>query len=236
MNKPYRNRTMTQRLIYITGECPEKPIVYALHGEQGDMLIDTGNEAMVHQLDDWIKETNLNVRWAFLTHGHFDHTWNCRFLKEKYGTQIILHEKDRELLALGEIRRLYASKYCNEAITEESNAISDMYAPYAPFCKVDYYINNEDTGFLRTLGFDADIVMLPGHTRGSVGVMQGKVLYCGDACASINGQYFTALFGEEPESIFPSEEKIFEMDPMIIAPGHGKIIINELHSGFNKRR
>ena len=225
---------MTQRLIYITGECQQKPIVYALHGEQGDMLIDTGTGTMVHQLDDWIKETDLNVRWAFLTHGHFDHTWNCRFLKQKYGTQIILHEKDRELLALGETRTLYASKYCNKAVTEMCNEINEVCAPYAPVCKVDYYIGNEDTGFLRTLGFDADIVMLPGHTSGSVGVMQGKVLYCGDACSAKNGQYFTAMFGDEPESIIASENRIFELNPIIIAPGHGKIIINERYSGFNK--
>ncbi len=225
---------MTQRLIYITGECKQRPIVYALHGEQGDMLIDTGTGTMLHQLDDWIKENHLNVRWAFLTHGHFDHTWNCRFLKQKYSTQIILHEKDRELLALGEIRTLYASKYCNKDVTEKSNAFNELYAPYAPFCKVDHYISNDDTAFLRRLGFDADIVMLPGHTSGSMGVMQGKVLYRGDACAAKNGQYFTALFGEEPESIIPSENRIFELNPMIIAPGHGKIIINEMYSGFSR--
>ena len=53
---------------------------------------------------------------------------------------------------------------------------------------------------------------------------------------AINEQYFTALFGEEPESIIPSENRIFELNPIIIAPGHGKIIINERYSGFNKKR
>ena len=227
---------MTQKLIYITGKCQQKPIVYALHGEQGDMLIDTGNFFMTHQLDDLIKENHLNVKWVFMTHGHFDHTWNCRYLKQKYGAQIILHERDCELLMLGKTRTVYASEYRNKAITDESNAYDEKYAPYVPFCKVDYRITNEDTDFLRKLGFDADVVMLPGHTKGSVGIMQGKVLYCGDACASKNGQFFTALFGDEPDNIIPSEKKIFDLDPMIIAPGHGKIIINEKHSGFSSHK
>lgn len=225
---------MTQRLIYLTGECKQRPIVYAIHGEQGDLLIDTGNNTMVHQLDDWIKKNHLNVRWVFLTHGHFDHTWNCRFLKQKYGAEIILHERDRGLLAFGEIRLVYATKYCYKKITEKCNSINAQYNPCSPFCKVDHYISNEDTGFLRSLGFDADIVMLPGHTKGSMGILQGKVLYCGDACSAKNGQYFTAMFGEERESIFRSENRIFELDPIIIAPGHGKIIINEKYSGFSR--
>ena len=74
--------------------------------------------------------------------------------------------------------------------------------------------------------------MLPGHSKGSMAVHQGEVLYCGDACAAINGNYFTTLFGEEPESIFASEAKIFELDPIIIAPGHGKVVINEKYSGY----
>lgn len=44
----------------------------------------------------------------------------------------------------------------------------------------------------------------------------------------------TALFGEEPESIIPSENRIFELNPVIIAPEHGKIIINEMYSGFSQ--
>jgi len=35
------------------------------------------------------------------------------------------------------------------------------------------------------------------------------------------------MFGEDVASIYSSEKKIFELNPLIIAPGHGKYIINE---------
>lgn len=60
-----------------------------------------------------------------------------------------------------------------------------------------------------------------------MGILQGRVMYCGDAVSDKGGDYFTAIFGENIDSIYVSEKKIFELNPLIIAPGHGKHIINE---------
>ena len=56
----------------------------------------------------------------------------------------------------------------------------------SPHYDADIYFGSKDRALLRKIGFDADIISLPGHTYGSVGIYSKGVLYCGDA--------FTALW------------------------------------------
>lgn len=215
----------SKKILYCTGRSKDRPLVYVLRGENGDLLIDTGNKSVTHQIDRWIRRNKFQIKWIFLTHGHFDHTWNAQFFKRKYGAKVILHEKDRHLFCMDEPAPLYPSTDKNIRITAAANAL--QYGNAAPFCKVDYFLKDEDTDFLRTLGFDADIVMLPGHTAGSMGIVQGRVLYAGDAISAKRGDYFTAMFGESVNEIFTTEKKIFDENPLVIAPGHGQLVINE---------
>ena len=62
---------------------------------------------------------------------------------------------------------------------------------------MDYYLTDSDTDFLRKLGFDADVIMLPGHTAGSMGIVADNVIYAGDACSSVRGEYKKVYFGTE---------------------------------------
>ena len=215
----------TQTILQCTGLAIDKPIVYILRGEQGDLLIDTGTRQVTHQIDRWILRNHFNIKWIFLTHGHFDHTWNARYFKQKYNADVILHEKDRALFCEGEHFELFPSSEKTVRITAVSNKFAAKFT--APFCRVDKFISDGETDFLRSLGFDADIVMLPGHTEGSMGILQGRVLYAGDSVSAKGGDYYTAMFGENVKALLESEKKIFELNPLIIAPGHGHIIINE---------
>jgi len=215
----------SQRLYFCVGNIVERPMVYVLQGKQGDILIDTGMEECLEQMTDWIEENHFNIKWVFLTHGHYDHTWNASFFREKYGAKVLLHEKDKSLMHEGDFVPMKASSESTEYITACANDIASKHP--VKFCEIDYYITDKDTDFLRKNGFDADVVMLPGHTEGSMGIMQGRVMYCGDAVSAKGGDYYTAMFGENVNSIYESEKKIFDMNPLIIAPGHGKYIINE---------
>jgi len=215
----------SQRIYCCTGNIAERPMVYILRGKQGDMLIDTGMEGCLEQIVGWITENGFDVKWIFLTHGHFDHVWNAAFLRQKYGAEVLLHEKDESLLHENGFVTLKASSASTEYETACANALASHH--HVNYCKIDRFITGKDTGYLRKIGFDADIVMLPGHTEGSMGILQGRVMYCGDAVSAKGGDYYTAMFGENVGSIYESEKKIFDLNPLIIAPGHGKYIINE---------
>lgn len=215
----------TSKINYYICSTPNKPIVYVLHGKNGDMLIDTGLDTTVDEIEKWLDEEKFNIKWIFLTHGHYDHTFNAKFFKDKYGAEVILHQNDLDLYYGVECQFLLPTSRKN--ITAANIANQDIRTADIPLCAVDHPVTDDNTDLLKTLGFDAEIVMLHGHTAGSMGIKQGRVLYCGDACAAIGGDYFTSLFGSDLGELFRTEEKIFELNPLVIAPGHGKLIINE---------
>ena len=210
-------------MLYLTGLTHDKPLMYVLRGENGDLLIDTGNALTVRQLDRWIRRNNFNIKWVLLTHGHYDHTWNARYLKQKYGASVIMHEKDKSLFCAMENRPMYPTDNKHALLVHIASKLVDAHV--SPFCRVDKYLTDEDGEYLKNLGFDAEIVFLPGHTAGSVGVLSENVLYAGDAVSAVKGKYNTAFFGEDLNAIYDSEKKILEMNADVIAPGHGRPII-----------
>ncbi len=63
-------------------------------------IIDAGNcNSREHQaLFNFIEERGLKPKLAINTHGHFDHVVGVEALRERYGVQFALSEKDRFLL------------------------------------------------------------------------------------------------------------------------------------------
>ncbi len=214
-----------KKIIMCTGHSPDKPLVYVLRGKYGDLLIDTGSIHNTRQIDRWIRSNGFSIKWVFLTHGHFDHSWSARFLKEKYGAKIIMHECDREILGSKVIRPLTSTSEKGRNMAILGNKA--MQVNTAPPCDVDIYLTDRDTDALHKLGFDEEVVMLHGHTLGSMGILQGRVLYAGDAISAKKGEYYTAFIGEDVKEIYRSELKIFGINPLIIAPGHGQLVVNE---------
>ena len=220
-----KKREVKNRIHYKICTTPDKPIIYVLHGSQGDLMIDTGRKMNCRSIDRWLRSSGFDIKWIFLTHAHFDHVYNARFFKEKYGAKVLIHEKDKPLFLKEEIPEYYPTSEDSKLTTQMANRL--IRTVQYPDCAIDIEVRDDDTQLLRELGFDADIVMLPGHTAGSMGIKQEKVLYCGDACAAKRGDYYTSLLGSDIEAVLRTEKKLFEMNPLIIAPGHGNIIINE---------
>ncbi|HOC35044.1 MAG TPA: hypothetical protein PKI82_13400, partial [Ruminococcus flavefaciens] len=70
-------------------------------------------------------------------------------------------------------------------------------------------------------GYDADIVPLPGHTLGSVGVLADGVLYCGDAFTAIWGRPDITPHAASLKAMRHSLKRILKISPQWLATGHG---------------
>ena len=143
---------------------------YILRGRHGDLLIDTGLPQTFCAMKKWLSE--YDIRYVLLTHAHADHDWNAAKL-QKAGAKILLSRFDYSLrqnflsqpqqASLPQYRLRTAMQCIGGALVG-----SPRYQP-------DMLLRGKDD--LRQLGFDAELVMLPGHTLGSVGVLDGNVLY-----------------------------------------------------------
>jgi glyoxylase-like metal-dependent hydrolase (beta-lactamase superfamily II) len=127
-----------------------------------------------------------------LTHGHYDHVQNAVYLAEKLGVPIAMHPADVPLLedvlaepihahtllgkAMAAVIRLGQRPGLKKFMTwVQKNEIP----PFTP--DIELY----DGFSLEPFGLDAQVIALPGHTRGSVGLLAGGDLIAGDALMNI---------------------------------------------------
>lgn len=189
---------------------------YVLHGTEGDLLIDTGLPQTRRAMLQWLR--NYRIRWVFLTHAHADHDWNAAYM-QKNGAKIILSVPDREL------RQDFLSQRVMP--TAPRYAVRNVFQCVgggilkSPRYDADIYIGEQDTGLLRTLGFDAEIVPLPGHTYGSSGILHQGVLYCGDAFTMLFRKPDITPHAVSPQMMAESLRMIQKIRPKWLACGHG---------------
>ena len=189
---------------------------YLITGSSGNLLIDTGFYGGLKAIDRWLQ--GREVDYVFLTHGHIDHDWNALPF-QKRGAKIILSEKDRDL------PRHYMSqpveptfpKYRFRNFTQHVNGSVFRTRKYTP----DILLG-EDREFLRGLGYDADVIPLPGHTYGSVGLLAGEVLYCGDAFTAIWGKPDITPHAVSIDLMRKSLQTMLDISPGWLACGHGE--------------
>ena len=80
----------------------------------------------------------------------------------------------------------------------------------------------EDGHDLYEYGFDARVVHLPGHSKGSIGVLtSGGDLFCGDLLVNTDKPAKNTLI-DDPAELDASVEKLKTLEIKTVYPGHGK--------------
>ena len=192
---------------------------YVLRGSNGDMLIDTGLPFVYRELLRYLGD--FDIRYIFLTHAHTDHDSNAERFRRELGAEILLGERDRELI--GHFRRqpvkVTAQRYRLRNMGQNLMGGMKLFntRPYSP----DILVNSSSTGLMKELGFEGRTVLLPGHTLGSAGILSEGVLYCGDAFTAIWEKPDITPHAASPRAMVLSLEKILELSPEWLATGHG---------------
>ena len=186
----------------------------------GFILIDTGLEMHWDRLNKELEAAGCfpgNLKLVIITHGDFDHTGNCLKLREKYHCKIAMHENDLPMVEKGmrperkvkslsarifmKIRRLMRKKFTFEHFTP------------------DLFLT--DGQKLTEYGLDASIIHLPGHTKGSIGVLSDDgILFAGDIFTN-RGKPDTATYIENASELGKSLARLNTMKIIKVYPGHG---------------
>ncbi len=196
---------------------------YLIKNDAGCILIDTGFSTKRFKLEKELerlgcKPSNLNL--IVLTHGDHDHAGNCEYLHKKYGTKIAMHNGDSGMVERGDMN--WNRKTKPDKISVLFRIISFLFGRSIKFdtFKPDMYI--EDGYDLSAHGFDAKVVHIPGHSKGSLGIFTSSGdLFSGDLLINIvnPGLHFAISDLSEANS---SVEKLKRLEIKIIYPGHGK--------------
>lgn len=196
-----------------------------LVSQQGKtILIDTGTAAYRKKV---LKECkNANVQLIILTHGHCDHIQNTVFLSRKLKAPVAMSDGDIELIEDNLKQPLYAKGLFGKFLRFYSVfTIKYMKKRKAmeQFCP---NIILKDGMNLDEFGIQAEVVGLPGHTKGSIGILVGgKDFFIGDALMNMTVLTLPRIYTDE-EQMRKSADKIWKMKNTMIYFGHGKQLRN----------
>ena len=158
----------------------------------------------IDEIEEIVKKENINLKYALITHGHFDHVYCISEVKEKFPfTKILIHKDDMVLLDNIETQ-------CSMA------EIEDIKIP----C-LDGLLDENSHNL--TLGEkEIKVIHTKGHSKGGVCYLIDDILFSGDTLfqGSIGRcDLWGGSMSEIEESI---KGKLFKLDEnIVIYPGHG---------------
>jgi hydroxyacylglutathione hydrolase len=211
-NMPTEIKTITQKYL-ISVNC------YLVKTPSGYILIDTGLQKRRSDLLGELETAGCNpgdLKLIIITHGHLDHNGNTAYLREMYDAKIAMHGGDSVMAESGDMFR---------GVKGLSVAIIRILLPLVGMSRYDSFrpdIVLEDGHDLSEYGFDARVVHVPGHSKGSIGVLTaGGDLFCGDILGNTGKPARTTIV-DDSAALDASVEKLGTLEIKTVYPGHGR--------------
>lgn len=200
---------------------------FLLQAGDGFVLIDSGVAARRAALEKSLARAGCrpgDLKLMVLTHGDSDHADNCAHLQREYGAPVGMHPADVQMVERGDMS--LGRKARPDRITAMGRVIGlvgrlmSLLGP-PPFDRFSPDLFLEDGQSLSLYGLDATIVHLPGHSKGSIGVLTGDGnLFCGDLIYNFfrPGMVWIDDLPEANASI----DRLRALNVGTVYPGHGK--------------
>ena len=192
---------------------------YLIKTGNGYVLIDTGNSKRQAELERELESADCkpgNLELIVLTHGDFDHIGNAAYLRKKFGAKISMHSDDSGMAEKGDM-------FWNR---KKSKIIVKMIAPvlfgFGKSRRFSPDIHIEDGFDFSEYGFDAIAVHIPGHSRGSIGILtkNGNFL-CGDLLTNTKKPELNSIM-DDSETAELNMTKLRNLEINTVYPGHGQ--------------
>jgi hydroxyacylglutathione hydrolase len=200
---------------------------FLVRTEGGFVLIDTGVAYKRAALEKELESAGCEaggLKLIVLTHGDSDHADNAAFLREKYGAPIAMHHDDAGMVERGDMSHNRKTKpdringmgrvimLVGEVMTLVKPARFDCFSP-------DVYLEHGQS--LSEYGFDAKVLHLPGHSKGSIGVLTADGdLFCGDFIYNFFGP--NQVWVDDLAAANAGIERLKTLNVRTVYPGHGK--------------
>jgi hydroxyacylglutathione hydrolase len=199
---------------------------YLIKTGAGYILIDTGFRSSRADLEKELQDAGCrpgDLRLIVMTHGDQDHTGNGVYLREKYGARIAMYRDESGVVENGDDtmsrrKRSFFRRVFNRIVLELLSlfVMSGKFERFSP----DFTI---DEGYdFSEYGFDAKVLHIPGHSKGSIGILTADGdLFCGDLLWNRRKPSTHSIVDDQSE-LKASVERLKSMRINMVYPGHGK--------------
>ena len=192
---------------------------YLVDTGSGLVLVDTGSANRRAELESELAAAGCgpgDLKLVVVTHGDFDHTGNAAYLRDKFGTTIAMHRDDAGMAERGDM-------FWNRS---SGNPIIRLLAPILfRFSRSNRFrpdLSLEEGDDLSEYGFEARVLSIPGHSKGSIGILTaGGDLLCGDLLDNVEKPGINAIM-DDAAACQASLEKLQGFEISTVYPGHGR--------------
>ena len=219
---PSEFKTITLSLPYRLGSVN----CYLLEADDGGyVLIDTGSSNKRMELEEELKRNGCkpgNLRLIILTHGDFDHTGNAFYLRNKFDSVIAMHHDDSGMAEQGD---MFFNRRGNIVLKIIIKTLTSIFFGFGKSERFQPNLYVDDGYDLSEYGLDAKVIHIPGHSKGSIGILTvNGDLFCGDLFTNGDKTHQPNLNSIMDDKVVANEsvEKLKSLKINIIYPGHGK--------------
>lgn len=186
--------------------------------DTGFVLIDTGASNKRAELEKELENAGCtpgNLNLIVITHGDFDHTGNAKYLSEKCRAKIAMHADDLGMTEKGD---MFWNRKGNFFIKKIAPLLfrfgkSEKFKP-------DLYLKDGDD--LSEYGLNARIIHIPGHSKGSIGILTSDGdLLCGDLLENTKEPGLNSIMDDKTAADI-SIKKLKSLEIKTVYPGHGE--------------
>jgi hydroxyacylglutathione hydrolase len=196
---------------------------YLITTAMGFILIDTGYSKNRADIEKELEKAGCareTLKLILLTHGDFDHSGNAAYLRGKYGAKIAMHGADDGMVEKGD---LFYNRNANFLMRIMGKVL--LFFLRGGLKKDERFtpdMHVEECFALSEFGFDAKVIYLPGHSKGSIGILTSTgALFCGDLFENTKKPAKNSLIADK-KAFSASVEKLKLVNVSIVYPGHGE--------------
>jgi hydroxyacylglutathione hydrolase len=198
---------------------------YLIQTAAGHVLIDTGGSNARKELHGQLESAGCipgSLKLILLTHGDFDHIGNAAYLRSAFGAKIAMHRDDSCMAERGD---MFVNRKKPNILIRALIPIITRFGTSERFTP-DVLL---DDGYdLSQHGLEAKIICLPGHSKGSIGILTASgELFCGDLFENTKGPALNSLV-DDSAAVNASVAKLEALRIRTVYPGHGQPFIMEL--------
>ncbi|QEE15768.1 MBL fold metallo-hydrolase [Promethearchaeum syntrophicum] len=216
---------------YIFDDIPENLTIidlvdvncYLLKNKIGYILIDSGMPKNRAEVEKRIIQAGCNygdLKIILLTHGDFDHTGTCAYLRTKFDSKIAMHFDDSGMVEFGDFSWNRNIGFLMKILGKMMIKIYGLSLKEKDRFKPDIYIRDGQS--LTDFGFNATVYSIPGHSKGSIGFLDTEGnFFCGDLLMNKDkpAKFEMIVNSDDFEN---SIKNLRTLDIKVVYPGHGK--------------
>lgn len=207
----------------VLGSCQTNCYFLYRTGESQAIVVDPADQG--EKIYGALERNGFQVAGILLTHGHFDHIWGCKALRE--AANAAAGDKGAARV------QVYACEAEKELLEDARKNVSEMAGrPYT--MEADVYVKDGDQ--INIAGMTCRVIATPGHTAGGCCYYfeEPGFLLCGDTIflESVGRTDFPT--GSMSTLVRSVQEKIFVLpDDTKLYPGHGDDTTVEHEKRYN---